>query len=258
MYHPVLGEFLSRDPLPDSRPVLLGGGGATHRELANLYAYVSNNPTNLTDPSGLKGGPECLQKGRRPTVGTPPPFPGPGGAPNGGDNSGSLLGWNFCLFTPPTRPSRVKPIPGLRPPSGAPPMGPSRGKHAFYPPPVPGGGMIGTGGADPCVALIVKCKGGVAVFHFQVGDDPCQTLASAARWDGCEAIVCGGASPTSPDSSYSDCLAYQVILCAGSVGINLVGVSAGTACGVNPDGTWYDNTLAVPPGRPAAPASMPE
>ena len=40
-YDPQIGRFISRDP------VGFGGG-------INQYAYVGNNPTNFTDPSGLK------------------------------------------------------------------------------------------------------------------------------------------------------------------------------------------------------------
>ena len=41
-YLPVLARFLSEDPLTCER-----------RRAMNLYAYVANNPANLTDPSGL-------------------------------------------------------------------------------------------------------------------------------------------------------------------------------------------------------------
>jgi hypothetical protein len=44
VYDPNAGRFLSRDPLG------LGPEGA------NLYGYVRNNPTNMTDPSGMQGG----------------------------------------------------------------------------------------------------------------------------------------------------------------------------------------------------------
>jgi RHS repeat-associated protein len=43
-YNPKLGRFISRDPL----------SGAEFSQGTNLYAYVGNNPTNLTDPTGMK------------------------------------------------------------------------------------------------------------------------------------------------------------------------------------------------------------
>ena len=41
-YHPVLGRFISEDPIG------WGSGGF------NLYAYVNNNPLRFVDPKGLK------------------------------------------------------------------------------------------------------------------------------------------------------------------------------------------------------------
>jgi uncharacterized protein RhaS with RHS repeats len=40
MYSPVLGRFLQTDPVG-------------YADDLNLYAYVKNNPVNLTDPSGM-------------------------------------------------------------------------------------------------------------------------------------------------------------------------------------------------------------
>jgi hypothetical protein len=100
---------------------------------------------------------------------------------------------------------------------------------------------MGTGGCGPCIALIVKCKKGVAVFHFTAGDAPCCSLG--VGWDGkpildwldCTGIICGG-----DDSRESNCLADEVVHCAIIAGIKLKGVSGKSACGLNPDGSWYD------------------
>lgn len=42
-YDPAIGRFISKDPFPSN---------ASKPESINRYVYVSNNPTNLTDPSG--------------------------------------------------------------------------------------------------------------------------------------------------------------------------------------------------------------
>jgi RHS repeat-associated protein len=50
-YSPVIQRFIGEDPIG------LAGGDP------NLYAYVSNSPTNLIDPFGFQGGPEDLGLG---------------------------------------------------------------------------------------------------------------------------------------------------------------------------------------------------
>ena len=60
MYHPVLGAFLSRDPLPDSDPILMGSWSRamespksqSSAQSTSLYAYVSNNPPTRLTPQG--------------------------------------------------------------------------------------------------------------------------------------------------------------------------------------------------------------
>jgi RHS repeat-associated protein len=49
LYDPVIGRFLSRDPL------ILPRSAAT----TNAYAFAMNDPVNLSDPSGMDCGPEC-------------------------------------------------------------------------------------------------------------------------------------------------------------------------------------------------------
>jgi RHS repeat-associated protein len=44
-YSPALGRFISKDPFP---------GFAARPQTINKYAYVTNNPVNLVDPSGLR------------------------------------------------------------------------------------------------------------------------------------------------------------------------------------------------------------
>ena len=49
-YNPALGRWMSPDPL---------GGDVTNPQSLNRYAYVTNNPTTLTDPLGLWTPGEC-------------------------------------------------------------------------------------------------------------------------------------------------------------------------------------------------------
>ena len=51
-YHPTQGRWISPDPAG------LTAADATNPQSWNRYAYVSNNPVNATDPSGLLVGSE--------------------------------------------------------------------------------------------------------------------------------------------------------------------------------------------------------
>jgi len=75
-YDPTLGRFISKDPLVKSAP---GSQGY------NRYAYVTNDPTNAVDPSGLCPAPEDTEcKGED--------FVGAGGGGVGGAEGGALPG----------------------------------------------------------------------------------------------------------------------------------------------------------------------
>jgi RHS repeat-associated protein len=74
-YDPVIGRWLSRDPLPD----------AERLQGMNLYQYVGNNPVNLNDPMGLK---KCVGKARI-LGGNPKTVGGPSGFPPGRVQVGS-------------------------------------------------------------------------------------------------------------------------------------------------------------------------
>ena len=156
------------------------------------YAYVRNSPVNHSDPSGMQQpGPVPMPEKK------PPAFPGAGVCNPAKGNDESFCGANICLLTPLTKPQRLKPIPGVKPPKGGiTPIGLSGGQNKRCG--LPTTGPIGTGGCGTCICLILKCKNGVAVYHFQAGDDPCFTLGFSflygnyIDWSGCEAIICGG------------------------------------------------------------------
>ena len=48
-------------------------------------------------------------------------------------------------------------------------------------------------------------------------------------------MICGG-----DDTRDSNCLADWVVACLELRGVKIAGVSDANACGVNPDGTWYE------------------
>ena len=223
MYVALLGRFISRDPI--------GYEGSE----ANLSEYVRSQPTRSRDPMGLQAWPGH---------GWPPANPAPQPVAkfprSNEDNFKNWWGFNTCRC-PPSKADRAVPIPGLGTPPPSVPRGPDGGSNEHYLLPLPGAGPIGAGGCHSCIGLVILCppnstfSGGVAVYHFTTGDDPCGTLRRARfRPLGCLAIVCGGT-----EEHGSLCLAKATIGCARSEGINVVGISERSACGIW-NGVWYE------------------
>jgi RHS repeat-associated protein len=210
-YSPPLGRWLKHDPIE-------------YRGGTNLYNYVLNRPTFARDPLGLDGpfGP----------INPPPIRPLPFPRPNK-SNKKTFLGFNWCICPEPKK-DRLRPIPGQTTLAiGSYPIGPGGGSNTHYPPIAPGGPPIGAGGCATCIGLVIKCPGGIAVYHFASGDDAINQFRGQ-NWTGCTAIVCGG-----DDSKESHCLADHVLIGALYGGIDVVGVSPSSACGVLAGGGWY-------------------
>lgn len=94
---------------------------------------------------------------------------------------------------------------------------------------------LGGGGALPCIVVVIKCEDSVSVYHFTPGDDPSATLGGNSWPSGCSAMVCGG-----NDEFQSNCLADEAIDGLSDIGVPIDGVSKSGACGVLPDGGWYE------------------
>ncbi|WP_197455952.1 RHS repeat protein [Stieleria neptunia] len=245
MYDAISGRFLSRDPIGYS-------------DSASLYEYVGSRILNAVDPAGLQtyvpippghkpptpswphppgttvpGGPHQPTNPRKP--GWPiPKLPGPRQRPKQ-RNSKHATRTNLCVSCP-NKAQRESPIPGVTSiPLGGYPVGVGGGENQIYPYPGSPPTNIGSGGALPCINTIIKCDDVVAVFHFTTGDDPSATLGNFDwRGNGCSAIICGG-----NDEDQSNCLAKEVMDSLSKYGIPLDGVSSLGACGVTPEGGWY-------------------
>jgi RHS repeat-associated protein len=220
---PTAGRFLSIDPL-----LMLDG-----KARVAIYSYVSSDPANRTDASGLQGilpGPRLPPK---------PVFPAPGAPPTDpSGNTTTLLGFNLCCFTPPSKKKRLRPIGGVERKRDK-STGTGSGYHQFFP--LGGKGLIGTGGCAGCIAVIIKCDSGLAVYHFTAGDDPEGSLGEF-MWvlDHCHAIVCGG-----DNSRDSNCLASYVIAALNRSGVPIDGISGASGCGYDQDtDKWYESPWA--------------
>lgn len=145
--------------------------------------------------------------------------------------------WVCALCTP--KEDRLRPVPGVKNPPNYPIVGtgPSGGSNEFHPFPTTPPGAVGTGGCSGCVALIVKCPGLVAVFHFTGGDSPFDTLNQYNWPSSCDAMICGGDAK----SPQSNCLGEDVEDSASTLGLNVVGVSGNSACGVDANGDWWQH-----------------
>jgi len=136
----------------------------------DLYESLSSNALVAVDPDGLHDNPACERRFCH-VQPQPPvkPLPGPGKGSNRKRPLG--LGYLWCGCKP--KADRLQPIPGVvNPPNNPLPggSGPSTGQNQIYLFPTTPAGAVGTAGAGTCIALIVKCPGFVAVFHFAGGD----------------------------------------------------------------------------------------
>jgi len=218
-YDAGLERFVSRDP-----------SGYWGSNCLNLYEYVYGSPTNKTDPTGLQMFPH-FPRAVPPIM---PPSPTPGGSGANAKRPGSMGYLWTCDCS--SKKDRLSPIPGVGTPpkSPIPGTGPSGGSYGIYSFPKTPPAAVGGGGAGPCHILVVKCPGFVAVFHFSVGDSPSRTLSKYSFPSGCSSIICGG-----DDSGQSNCLGDDVISAARTHGLNVVGVSGNSGCGVDASGDWY-------------------
>ena len=92
VYDPLVARFISADPQVTD---------PTNGQNYNRYSYVSNNPTNLTDPSGFS---ECPS-----SQVCPPPPPSPPPAPEKKDPLHEAEGWKTIWINPPERKAADQP-----------------------------------------------------------------------------------------------------------------------------------------------------
>jgi hypothetical protein len=212
----------------------------------NGYRYAMGRPTTLADPSGL----QIISGPMQPSPqGEPRPYPRfpRSGCTTDARNIRTLLEVNWCGCPPPffgidwywrprTKQEREMNADGVMTISTPIPYGPQGGFHRYC---SRSHVNIGAGGCNSCIAIVIRCPpipgnaGGVATFHFTIGDDPCSTLARW-YWHGCYAIICGGNG-----ERQSLCLAETVIWCARTHGVYIDVISGSDACGTTPSGDWY-------------------
>jgi RHS repeat-associated protein len=212
----------------------------TERGGLNLYGFARNNPIQFVDTDGQQLSPPlCNTCGQVALPGhkcVPPPPPTPGDNGNNAKRPGGIAYLRPCGCT--SKKDRLSTIPGVSTPPRFPmqSMGPGTGTYEIVPFPTTPPSAVGGGGAGPCNLLVVKCPGFVAVFHFTVGDSPCTTLGRFTWPSGCSSIICGG-----DDSGQSNCLGDGVKSCANAAGLNVVGVSGNSGCGVDENGNWWQH-----------------
>jgi RHS repeat-associated protein len=216
---PKTGRFLTRDPI------------GYEADDPDLYRFAFGNVLIGLDPSGMEQPWPGYPGPRQPVI---PPKPKPGKKRNSKMPFGLP---NMCLCGAKPKNQQLTPNTNVEilPPGTVTPGGPSGGENTTYPfPPNPTPQLIGTTGANPCVALIVKCANTVTVFHFEQGDLPDFSL-DGIDWSGCTAMVCGG-----DNSPLSNCLRDLTINAAKNHWIPVQAVSGAESCGVTSNGGWWE------------------
>ena len=217
------GRWVSRDPIAET-------GGY------NVYGLALNDPLDKFDPDGRTTWCPYPYPGRYCSDPKPPPEPKPdSNGANAKRVRGSAYLWT-CGCT--SKKDRLSSIPGVLSPVRSPisSVGPGSGTYGISAFPTTPPFAVGGGGAGPCNILVVKCPDFVGVFHFTVGDSPSGTLGMFSWPSGCSAIICGG-----DDTAQSNCLGDAVKSAANAAGLNVVGVSGNSGCGVSADGKWWQH-----------------
>jgi len=189
-YSPSLGRWLQEDP------ILFEGGDV------NLYGFLGENPVNGVDPSGLAEDLPC------------PCNAGEVGEVRQNARIGTIAG--FIRHSPTvfsfTAREYLENTPGrtlvptmlAKNPGGA---GTNilGGDHAFVRSADAGKSQyFGTGGAQTCVAAIIKSDRCAGIFHFSVGDEPFNTLGRYNWPKGSSAVVFGGDNSDGSQALFTD------------------------------------------------------
>jgi len=100
---------------------------------------------------------------------------------------------------------------------------------------------FGTGGANPCVAVVIKCDDVVYVYHYAGPNRPA-SYPDIKNQSNCSAVVCGGSKDDDRYGRSSRCLKRALIDSLKKQGIKIDGVFSDSACGwSNIEGNegWY-------------------
>jgi hypothetical protein len=224
VYHPGLGRFISQDPI---------GFDASD---PNLYRYVSNNPVNGVDPTGLQeqelGGkdhelPECLHPGR-------------------------------LIFTPPTKDECLKGVPRWGKNCG-PLSGDMRkktcGTGTGWSGVVPDKWAVGPDGCGPCVGVaLTPPKPGMPTYIIHVAptqniQESCVTVGffkyipgkGYEAQEGYTAVICGAEQqPNDPPGENQRLHTLnEVVRCLHKHGVKVVGYVPAPGFVVDKNGKVY-------------------
>jgi hypothetical protein len=150
-------------------------------------------------------------------------------------------GWNY-LWVPPQREEMNRECCNMAPnqPTNA-NTGPGTGEYMIFGLPTDRP-QIGTGGANPCVAVVIKCDDTVYVYHYDAPSKPATSYPELKNQKNCSAFICGGSSADNNDGRSSRCLKQALIKSIEKQGITIDGVSEKSSCGwsnIKGNEGWY-------------------